>query len=90
MFNSNLVGDEFEMSACSLDIYLIFCAPVLQVVNEEFGIIEGLMTTVHATTGLCLYLSLSLSLCVKTCCMFCNKFMVFYFQQLKKLSMVLQ
>ena len=53
MFNSNLVGDEFEMSTCSLDIYL-------QVVDEEFGIIEGLMTTVHATTGLCLYLSLSL------------------------------
>ena len=60
MFNRNLVGDEFEISACSLDIYLIFCAPVLQVVDEEFGIIEGLMTTVHATTGLCLYLSLSL------------------------------
>lgn len=60
MFNSNLVGDEYEMSTCSLDIYLIFCAPVLQVVDEEFGIIEGLMTTVHATTGLCLYLSFSL------------------------------
>ena len=60
MFNSNLVGDEFEMSTSSLDIYLIFCAPVLQVVDEEFGIIEGLTTTVHATTGLCLYLSLSL------------------------------
>ena len=23
----------------------------LQVVHEEFGIVEGLMTTVHATTG---------------------------------------
>lgn len=25
---------------------------ILQVVHEEFGIIEGLMTTVHATTGM--------------------------------------
>lgn len=23
----------------------------MQVVHEEFGIVEGLMTTVHATTG---------------------------------------
>uniref|UniRef100_A0A2C9UIP0 Glyceraldehyde 3-phosphate dehydrogenase NAD(P) binding domain-containing protein n=1 Tax=Manihot esculenta TaxID=3983 RepID=A0A2C9UIP0_MANES len=27
-------------------------APLAKVVNEEFGIIEGLMTTVHATTGM--------------------------------------
>lgn len=31
-------------------IYLV-CTVVVQVVHEEFGIIEGLMTTVHATTG---------------------------------------
>lgn len=24
---------------------------IMQVVHEEFGILEGLMTTVHATTG---------------------------------------
>jgi hypothetical protein len=35
----------------------------MQVVHEEFGILEGLMTTVHATTGL----SLSLSLVVNSC-----------------------
>ena len=27
------------------------CVYCLQVVHEEFGILEGLMTTVHATTG---------------------------------------
>lgn len=25
---------------------------LLQVVHEEFGIVQGLMTTVHATTGI--------------------------------------
>lgn len=36
----------------------------LQVVHEEFGIKEGLMTTVHATTGLSLSLSPSVCVCV--------------------------
>ena len=26
-------------------------APLAKVINDEFGIIEGLMTTVHAVTG---------------------------------------
>jgi hypothetical protein len=30
--------------------HLYYCGAV-QVVHEEFGIVEGLMTTVHATTG---------------------------------------
>lgn len=34
---------------------------IFQVVHQEFGIVEGLMTTVHATTGL------SLSLPVRVC-----------------------
>ena len=35
-----------------LAVFLSFCDNMLQVVHEEFGIVEGLMTTVHATTGI--------------------------------------
>lgn len=35
-------------TSCLLDDSYVYC---LQVVHEEFGILEGLMTTVHATTG---------------------------------------
>jgi hypothetical protein len=35
----------FAVSVCSLVDH------AMQVVHEEFGIVEGLMTTVHATTG---------------------------------------
>lgn len=41
----------YRCFACSHSS-LGFCDKILQVVNEEFGIVEGLMTTVHATTGI--------------------------------------
>lgn len=42
------------MIACRplLTVFPMLCS--LQVVHEEFGIVEGLMTTVHATTGMSL------------------------------------
>ena len=62
---------------------------MLQVVHEEFGIVEGLMTTVHATTGiqsLCAPNSFS----VHTILHCYDNVVVFNIQQHKRLLMALQ
>ena len=68
-------------------IYAISTVYVLQVVHEEFGIVEGLMTTVHATTGL----PLSLSGFLHTIVLVCEfVLMLSDVQQHKRLWMALQ
>lgn len=58
----------------------------VQVINDNFGIAEGLMTTVHAITGkhLLVLSSLQLHLCLT------NVWHIFFLQPLKRLSMVHQ
>lgn len=63
---------------------------LFQVINDEFGIVEGLMTTVHATTGQ--YSSSTYTVLVF---FFYSRFLMFscifpLFQPLKRLLMVLQ
>ena len=41
--NENIVSNASCTTNC--------CAPLVKVINDEFGLIEGLMTTVHATTA---------------------------------------
>ncbi len=70
----------------------------MQVVHEEFGIVEGLMTTVHATTG---FLSLMNFVIVKdgdcqffslliSCCSLVITDLLSYIQPPRRLSMALQ
>ncbi|WEG74067.1 type I glyceraldehyde-3-phosphate dehydrogenase [Vagococcus intermedius] len=52
VFNTNhdiLTGDETVISGASCTTNCL--APMADVLNKEFGVVEGLMTTIHAYTG---------------------------------------
>ncbi|MDR4248551.1 type I glyceraldehyde-3-phosphate dehydrogenase, partial [Bacillus thuringiensis] len=52
VFNTNhqeLDGSETVVSGASCTTNSL--APVAQVLNDDFGLVEGLMTTIHAYTG---------------------------------------
>ena len=47
--HSSLLGDEVIISAASCTTNCL--APVLKVINDNFGVVSGFMTTVHAITN---------------------------------------
>jgi aspartate-semialdehyde dehydrogenase len=53
-------------------------APLAKVINDRFGIVEGLMTTVHAITG-CLLTHLFSLTSITQAIFFLNCYMIFFF-----------